>query len=170
MRTLDAAFLALALSAAAGNAAAADERANRFNDPFVLLSSAIRDCPEPLGPRITAAEQLKQSHHRAERGTTCWLQGLCERPNAFEYDPGIARTIQRAWSEHKGFQASTIWLTVQGRVVFFEGCARRRGLAAELERFARGVPNVTQAVANIRTEPKAKPPYAVWRQASTSGR
>lgn len=164
MRTLHAASVVLALIATPSSTRAADELRNRFNDPFVRLSAAVQECPEPLGPRITAAEQLKQSHHRAERGTSCWLQGQCERPNAFEYDSGIANRIEEAWSKHPEFQASSVWLTVQGRVVYFEGCATRPEMAAELEQFARSLPKVIQAIASIRTRPNTKSPYAVWPQ------
>ena len=74
--------------------AAEDEQPlNRFNDPFEAVSSDIADCPEPRGPRITAAEMRVQAHSRAERGTTCWLRGECSEPNAFRYDATPAPTL-----------------------------------------------------------------------------
>ena len=33
-----------------------DQRLNRFDDPFEALFADVADCPEPRGPRITAAE------------------------------------------------------------------------------------------------------------------
>lgn len=71
---------------------------NWFDDPFFQVSAARPDCPEPAGPRVTAAERQQQSHRRAEKGTTCWLAGEagCERPNAFAYGRDIATAIRQA--------------------------------------------------------------------------
>ena len=170
MRALPGTLLALATVAPPSEAAPPAELKNWFNDPFVRLSDAVRDCPEPLGPRMTAAEQLKQAHHRAERGTSCWLQGKCERSNAFEYDSKIAENFKQGWVKHPEFQSSTVWLTVQGRVVYLDGCATEPDLAAKLEQFARSIPKVTQAIASIRTQSNQKPPYAVWPQPNTRRR
>ncbi len=74
------------------------------------------------------------------------------------------------WSTHAEFQASSVRLTVQGRVVYFEGCATRPELAAELEQFARSLPRVMQAIASIRTRPNTKSPYAVWPQPGSNRR
>lgn len=96
---------------------------NWFNDPFVQLASAIRACPEPLGPRVTKAERRLQAHHRAERGTTCFLAGRCEKPNAYLYDQGIAEALAARIRASVWPATSSLWITVQGRVAFIEGCA-----------------------------------------------
>ena len=54
---------------------------------------------------------------------------------------------------------------MQGRVVSFQGCAADAALALALEAWARRLPRVQQAVAALRTDPAARPPYRV-RQAS----
>lgn len=141
-------------------AQAPDERRNWFDDPFFALSSEVPDCPVPLGPFMTEAERRVQAHHRAERGTTCWLAGQCERPNAYAYDHGIARSLRAAARDRPAlFAGTSLWVTVQGRVVFIEGCAADPRAAAELERFARAVPGVQQALALLRTGAGAAPPY-----------
>jgi BON domain len=153
--------LLLALVAIAGPCAAQGEaeRRNWFNDPFFQISASIPNCPLPAGPFITEAERRAESHHRAEKGTTCWLAGNCERPNAYDYDKDIAAALQAALARRNPFADTTLWVTVQGRVVYFEGCAASQSVAAELETFARKLPYVQQAAANVRTGSSARAPY-----------
>ena len=67
-----------------------DEAAfNRFNDPFVQVTSGLADCPKQEGPRITGAQMQSESHGRAERGTSCFRSGRCRLPNAYLYDREI---------------------------------------------------------------------------------
>src|SRR5689334_25386475 len=99
--------VAMALPVLVGGAriaGAADELRNWFHDPFFAITSAIRDCPLPAGPYITDAERRVQAHHRAERGTTCWLAKACDRPNAYAYDRDIADAIAAAMRERKPFR------------------------------------------------------------------
>lgn len=149
----------LALSPALG-----EERKNWFSDPFFRLSSSVPDCPEPRGPRTTDAERRLQAHHRAERGTTCWLQGECDRPSAYDYDKDIAAAIRQRWSSAPAQADSTIWVTVQGRVVYFEGCVRDAGQQKQLEIMGMSVPNVSQAIASVRLRGEQRVPYPVWRE------
>ena len=153
-----AALSAVALVAVVGSALGADELRNWFGDPFFAISAAVPDCPLPAGPFITEAEHLVQSHHRAERGTTCWLAGQCERPNAYAYDADIAAAMQRAVGDGRAFAESSLWVTVQGRIVYIEGCASA-ATAAAAEAIAGALPNVQQAIAIVRTDPRQRPPY-----------
>jgi hypothetical protein len=136
-----------------------EEVLNRFNDPFEAVSSDIADCPEPRGPRITAAEARVQAHHRAERGTTCWLKGECSEPNAFRYDAGIAAALRERLKGAPALKPSSLWFTVQGRVVYLEGCVERAEQGPELEALARELPNVQQALALVRVGRGAPLPY-----------
>jgi len=136
-----------------------DEALNRFNDPFEAVSADIADCPEPRGPRVTAAEARVQAHHRAERGTTCWLQGKCSEPNAFRYDAGIAAALRERLKGAAALKPSSLWFTVQGRIVYLEGCVARVEQGQELETLARGLPNVQQALALVRVGQSATLPY-----------
>ena len=139
----------------------AEELRNWFNDPFFQVSAAIADCPLPAGPFVSEAERRLQAHHRAERGTTCWLAGECDRPNDYAYDGDIATAFRAAWAAHAPVTRTTLWVTVQGRIVFIEGCAAEASATAALEAFARSLPNVRQAIANLRTDPAQRPPYAL---------
>jgi len=139
---------------------AADEQAlNRFNDPFEAVSADLAGCPEPRGPRITAAEARVQAHHRAERGTTCWLKGECSEPNAYRYDAAIAAALRDRLAAAPALHPSSLWLTVQGRVVYLEGCVARVDQGPALEAAARAVPVVQQALAIVAVGATAQPPY-----------
>lgn len=132
---------------------------NRFGDPFEAISADIAACPEPRGPRVSAAEARVQAHHRAERGTSCWLKGDCSEPNAFRYDAGIAQALRERLAGAPALHPSSLWLTVQGRVVYLEGCVEREAQARELEALARGLPDVQQALALVRVGRGGSLPY-----------
>jgi hypothetical protein len=132
---------------------------NWFDDPFFQASSAIADCPLPMGPFATEAERRQQAHRRVEKGTSCWLAGQCERASAYAYDRDIERAIRDAAAQSRLFADSTLWITVQGRAVYIEGCVTSPDAAMQLEAFAKGVPFVQQAAAIVRSSPKEPVPY-----------
>ena len=160
--------LALGLVLPPGTALPADELRNWFNDPFFQISDAIADCPLPAGPFITQAERAVQAHHRAEKGTTCWLAGQCERPNAHAYDADIAAAFKAAWSNDSSLRETTLWITAQGRVVYIEGCVGEASAAPRLEAFARRLPQVQQAIALVRDERGERVPYKIRRTIAPS--
>ncbi len=137
---------------------------NWFHDPFFQISSAVPDCPTPAGPYVTEAERTAEAHHRAERGTTCWLVGKCDRPSSYDYDQDIAGAFKKALTTNTSFKNSTLWVTVQGRVVYIEGCAEEPGIAGRIEQFAMSLPYVEMAVAKIRSDPSAAPPYNIMKK------
>ena len=144
--------------------AAAQDMRNWFDDPFFPITSAVAGCPEPAGPRVSPAERGEQSHRRAEKGTTCWLanEADCQRHNAYAYDKDIASAIQQAVRSRNPFPRSSLWVTVQGRVVYVEGCVAGATDSAQIESFMRAVPHVQQAVAIIASGASARPPYRVF--------
>jgi hypothetical protein len=129
---LHAASVALAALLCAGSCPAQDtaQRKHWFDDPFFAISNDAPDCPVPLGPLLTGAERRTQAHHRAERGTSCWLAGQCDRPNAYAYDHDIAQTLRDALSRRAAIPKTSLWVTVQRRIVFtwVYRPVRRRGL------------------------------------------
>ena len=141
---------------------AGGELGNWFADPFIRISAGIADCPLPAGPFVDVDNRQLQSHRRAEKGTTCWLAKECDRPNAYAYDADIARALQAAIGTQQLFADTSLWVTVQGRVLYVEGCVARESQAAEIEAFARDLPHVQQAIAIVRSEPSAAPPYKLF--------
>jgi hypothetical protein len=156
--------LAVAAAALAAASASAQPLRNWFDDPFFQLTSAIAACPEPAGPRTTEAERLAQSHHRAEKGTSCWLAGApdCPQPSAYAADREIAARIRAAAPAEAALAGTTLWITVQARTVYVEGCVAKAAQAAAIEAFIRRVPQVQQALAIVSTSPGARPPYRLF--------
>lgn len=159
MRAWGQVLLALpTLLTSAGPAAAAELR-NWFDDPFFQVSAAIAGCPRPAGPFVDEANRRVQMHRRLEKGTTCWLAGRCEQPNAYAYDAAIAAALRERFAAAPVAQRGSLWITVQGRVVYVEGCAPDPlRAAAELEALARAAPQVEQALA-IVFDGHGRPPY-----------
>ena len=154
-----AAVLCAGLLGPAGADGGGGDLQNWFNDPFFRISSGLRDCPVPAGPFVSESDRRVQAHRRAEKGTTCWLARECDRPNAYAYDEDIAAAFKAALRNDKRFAATSLWVTVQGRVVYIEGCVTRASQEAELEAFARSLPHVQQALAIVRSDASARPPY-----------
>jgi len=144
--------------------ARAEPLRNWFDDPFFPVTAAIPGCPEPAGPRVSEAQRRLQAHRRAEKGTTCWLakEAGCDRSSAYAYDRDIAAAIETAMRSQAAFADSSLWVTVQGRVVYVEGCVRDAAQAPAIEAFVRGLPHVQQALAIVTASPRAQPPYKVY--------
>ena len=153
-----AAALVLGIGIAAA-ARSAEELRNWFDDPFFQISSSLPDCPVPAGPFVSDSDKRVQAHRRAEKGTTCWLAGECERPNAYAYDRDIAESFRKAAGGAERWPGTTLWVTVQGRVLYIEGCALQNSSVAAVEALARSLPHVQQAIAIVRTDPASPPPY-----------
>ena len=145
----------------AANAANAPvvQRKNWYNDPFFALSNAIGACPQPLGPLMTKAEADDDAHYRVERGTTCWLAHKCSKPNSYLYDPDIAAAIRQQLQGDVLFAGTSIWITVQRRFVYAEGCAGPGFDSAALERRLAAIPDVEQVFVRVRSDPRGPLPY-----------
>jgi hypothetical protein len=152
---------ASAWASAASPAAAASplERKNWFNDPFFELSHALPGCPVPLGPLMTHAQMEDDAHYRVERGTTCWLAHKCTKPNSYMYDQPIADAIRAHFTEPRQFDGTSLWITVQRRFVYAEGCAPASFDRQALRRQLEAIPDVEQVFIRIGTRAGAPAPY-----------
>jgi hypothetical protein len=149
-----------ALAQAQAVASAPDStRKNWYNDPFFALSSAINACPQPLGPLMTKAEADDDAHYRVERGTTCWLAHKCSKPNSYLYDPDIAAAIRRQLQGDAMFAGTSVWITVQRRFVYAEGCVPEGFDSAALERKLTAIPDVEQVFVRVTSDPRGALPY-----------
>ena len=162
----------LALAAAVGLLAVApmlsrgdDERLlNPFADPFVQATRG-RACPVPLGPAYSEAERRVEAHSRAERGTTCWLAGLCAEPNAYRYDAGNAAAAVGALRADSALATSAIWVTAQRRFVYLEGCVADTAQAMRAEAVVKALADVERVIPALAL-PGERAPYAVAASAS----
>ncbi|MDM0039146.1 BON domain-containing protein [Variovorax sp. J22G21] len=151
----------LALLALTDAAHAGEQRRNWFDDPFMQVAPGLPACPVPLGPLYTEAERRSQMHSRLERGTSCWLAGRCADSNAYRYDKAIAPELRRALARVPGLQRGSVWVTVQRRWVYLQGCVPTRALAQRLERAARAVKDVETVVPDLMIGTRGRAPYPV---------
>ncbi|VVE23407.1 hypothetical protein PMO31116_03223 [Pandoraea morbifera] len=115
-----------ALPGASVGPGAQGELRNFGHDPFLHISSAIADCPTPLGPAMRESDWLAEAHHRIEKGNHCWLEGRCRLSNSYRYDAEIAESAQRRLSSLAAAlpwaSKTSLWLTFQRRIVVVQGC------------------------------------------------
>ncbi|TMH07868.1 MAG: BON domain-containing protein [Betaproteobacteria bacterium] len=136
----------------AASLAAADEplRANPFNDPFERATSATAACPVPRGPAYSESQMRAEAHSRIERGTTCWLSGLCSEPNAYRYDARVAQGVVAALrGDAELDRAASIWVIVQRRIVYLQGCVASPQQARRAEAIAAAVPEVERVIPSL---------------------
>ena len=154
----------LAAQAAAAQEAAAPLKQNWFDDPFFRVSAGLPACATPEGPFYTAEERRAQTHSRLERGTSCWLAGKCTDSNAYRYDKPLAPKVRAALLAVPGVRKSSVWVVIQRRWVYLQGCVPSATLARKLERAARAVPDVETVVPDLMIGTRGKPPYRVAGQ------
>ena len=152
-------FIALCMTSIASSATSDSTLRNWFDDPFFQVRSSIPGCPEPLGPRTTGDEMKTQTHNRSERGTRCWLEGRCRLPNSFLYDPEIASAVGNRFSKPAVLADATLWVTVQRRIVWIEGCVGRSHRSGQIEKLLKDVPDVELVIVNVSKDRRQKPPY-----------
>jgi hypothetical protein len=156
----------LCLSCACAGAAFAQDAApaqkkNWFGDPFFQVASGLGACPVPEGPLLTQDEARAEEHWRAERGTSCFEAGRCRLPNSYLYDQGLAAPVAAALAAVPGVQAASVWVTIQRRWVFLQGCVTTPAQITKLQQAAQAVPEVEAVVPMLLVGTTGKPRYNV---------
>lgn len=148
----------IAAAAFAGASASAQTSTNHFDDPFLRATSALPGCPEPAGPLYTPDQVREEAHSRAQHGTSCYHSGRCRLPNAYLYDREIApRTVQYLQRDDR-LAGSSVWVTVQRRIVYLQGCVKSREQAESMERSV-GLIDDVMGVVNQLSAPGEAPKY-----------
>lgn len=142
----------MAAAAWAGANAFAQTATNHFDDPFLRATSALPGCPEPAGPRYTPDQVREEAHSRAQHGTSCYYSGRCRLPNAYLYDKEIAPRAVQYLQRDERLADSSVWIVVQRRIVFLQGCVKSREQAQEIERSV-GLIDDVMGVVNQLSEP-----------------
>ncbi|MGH8820933.1 MAG: BON domain-containing protein [Rhodoferax sp.] len=140
---------------------APEQKKNWFDDPFFQVSSGLAACPVPEGPLVTQHEAQVEEHYRVERGTSCWLHGQCKYPNSYLYDKPLAAPVAAALAAVPGVQGSSVWVTLQRRWVFLQGCVTTPEQIQALEQAAQAVPDVEIVVPQLMVGTTGKPRYDV---------
>jgi hypothetical protein len=143
-------------SAQQGSETSAAELKNGFNYPFFQFTAAVADCPTPLGPFMRADELALEALRRVDQARA--------RSNTYDYDADIAAQLKAALEvkqlyTHSPLVNSSLWATVQGRIVTIEGCMAGDAytsfdhgmITTQIENVAKAIPNVLQAVVLVRT-------------------
>ncbi|KGX16526.1 hypothetical protein Y027_3125 [Burkholderia pseudomallei TSV5] len=147
-------------SVASAASVASVERRNWYDDPFWALSHSIAECPTPLGPLMTRAQMEDDAHYRVERGTTCWLAHRCSKPNAYLYDKPIAGELKKRFADGDPALAGTsIWITIQRRFVYAEGCVSASFDRDALRRRLEALPDVERVFLRLTDDPRGRAPY-----------
>lgn len=144
----------LALAQVAGTPA---PRTNAFNDPFVQVTHAIAQCPEPEGPLYTQAEVRELAHVRSQHGGSCHRVGRCRLPNSYLYDAEIIPRVQRYLREDGRFDDTSVWVLGERRLVTLMGCVQSLEQAEAMEK-AVGLVDDVMGVINllqVGTDPAA---------------
>lgn len=154
------ALAAVAIIAATLPVVAADTvLRNWYDDPFFPVRTAIRDCPQPLGPYADEEQRLRETHYRSERGLRCHLEGKCAKPSAYMYDADIARDVIVRFDKSRKLRDATLWVTVQRRFVWVEGCVASKSAEREIEALLKGTPEVDRVIVFVSHQRGEAPPY-----------
>ena len=93
-------------------------------DPFGQATRGYAGCPESPPPLVTPERMRIIAHERAERGTSCALQGQCEPGGAYRRDPEINERVRAAIAADERFVDTSIWITTNRKFVTITGCVR----------------------------------------------
>ncbi|HEX2547376.1 MAG TPA: BON domain-containing protein [Ramlibacter sp.] len=144
-------------------AAAAQERRNAFDDPFLSVTSAVPGCPVPRPPGFTAQEVRQEAHVRAQHGTSCYRSGRCRLPNSYLYDKEIIPRVQQYLRQDGRFGDTSVWVLGERRIVTLMGCVRTREQAEQMEKAVLLVDDVMGVVNQLMVGTGGKPKYDIGR-------
>jgi hypothetical protein len=151
---------AQATPAAPAPDAAPEPLRNWFRDPYFAVRAAVPECPVPRGPLGTEADMRRETHSRAERGTSCWLAGRCEKPNAYLYDAALATAVRERFAASDALRDASLWVTVQRRIVWVEGCVSPATDDRTVENVLDGLNDAERVIVVVTRDLHARPPYA----------
>jgi hypothetical protein len=154
--------LAVLLSLAAlASVAAAQERKNHFDDPFLPVTSALAGCPVPAPPGFTEEEVRKEAHVRSQHGGSCYRAGRCRLPNSYLYDKEIIPRVAQYIRQDGRFDDTSVWVLGERRIVTLMGCVKTKKQAQELERAVLLVDDVMVVVNHLQVGTTGQPKYRV---------
>ena len=106
-----------------------------------------------------AAFPEKQSHLRAEKGTTCHYHGRCRLPNAYLYDKEIVPRVRQFIAQDERFADTSIWIVGQRRWVYLKGCVATAEQASALEAEVRLIDDVEAVIDELMVGRDGTPRY-----------
>jgi len=86
------------------------------------------------------------AHERAERGTSCALEGRCEPGGAYKRDPEINERVRAAVAAEPKFADTAVWITTTRKFVTLQGCVRTKAERRALVAFVGAQPGVERVL------------------------
>jgi hypothetical protein len=149
----------LAATFAVAGARAEEVVRNWFNDPFFQVRSAIADCPMPLGPYGNEEHRMRETHYRLERGLRCYLEKKCSKPSSYMYDADIASAVRARFEASPRLRDASLWVTVQRRFAWVEGCVASSRGQGEIEALLHGIPDLERVIVFVSRDRRSPLPY-----------
>lgn len=153
--------VSLLLCLAVACPAMAQERKNYFEDPFVQVTGGVAGCPAPRPPGMTEQELRDAAHVRAQHGGSCYRSGRCRLPNSYLYDKEIIPRVAQYIRQDGRFEATSVWVLGERRLVTLMGCVQSPEQSEQLERAVMLVDDVMGVINYLQVDPKAKPRYPI---------
>jgi len=119
-------------------------------DPFAQATRGYPVCPEVAPPYVSQERMRIIAHERAERGTTCALEGRCEPGGAYRRDPEVNERVRAALAGEKRFADTSVWVTTTRRFVTLQGCVRTKAQRRALANFVAALPGVERVLDEMR--------------------
>jgi hypothetical protein len=151
---------ALAPVVAAASAADAPPGDLVLIDPFAQATRGFAACPEVKPPFVTLKRMRIIGHERAERGTTCALEGRCEPGGAYRRDPEINERVCAALASERRFADTAVWVTTVRKFVTLSGCVRSQGERHALVAFVAAQPGVERVLDELSVGVPRRAPVA----------
>ena len=154
-------LLAGAIASAALAARAADAPPDAvLLDPFAQATRGYAACPEVAPPYVSQERMRIIAHERAERGTTCALEGRCEPGGAYRRDPEVNERVRAALASEHRFAGTSVWVTTTRRFVTLQGCVRSKAEQRALAGFVAAQPGVERVLDELTVGRPRKAPTA----------
>ncbi|MDO9116081.1 MAG: BON domain-containing protein [Polaromonas sp.] len=137
------------------------ERGNRFNDPFLQVTSAMPGCPVPEGPMFTQQQVRAEAHVRAQHGGSCFRSGRCRLPNSYLYDREIIPRMVSYLRQDGRFNNTSVWVLGERRLVTLMGCVQTPEQARAMEQAVMLVDDVMGVINHLSVGTTTKPTYSI---------
>ena len=139
--------------------AAAQQRTNYFDDPFLAVTSALPGCPVPAPPGYTEDELPKEAHVRAQHGGSCFRAGRCRLPSSYLYDKELVPRVALYLQQDGRFNDTSLWILGERRLITVMGCVQSREQSQALERAVQLVDDVMGVIDFTMIGTKQAPRY-----------
>ena len=139
--------------------AAAQDRQNYFDDPFVQVTSSVAGCPAPEGPLKTQAEVRAEAHVRAQHGGSCYRAGRCRLSNSYLYDKELIPRVVIYLRQDGRFDDTSVWVLGERRLVTLMGCVQSEEQSQAMERAVTLVDDVMVVINYLMVGATGQPRY-----------